>query len=439
MDCPIIESRHPQYAQVGYYFGMGYSPPANSACPDLIVLHPGSGYLNVFAYQTSLGLKKLLWRERVNCSAGVDLFGELPPLLGRHPLRLETPTALLADPASGGFLLVPGQRQSQRDRAWVERQLQQALPYPPQELHWRTRSGPAQVEIFWLPREWVRSQSDALSRLGLSLKEIYPRASLWREEAGKSVTQQPCLLQEADALHVFDEGLVHRSAPLPADPQAAAQAQQLERLALDTRATGVARKMPGESEEALAERVLKLWLDGSDAIHLADGRWAAWAVWQPALILSAAVAVLVAVTAAGLGTQIARMDTALEGLSRDQRKLAPVERKFAEMESSVRSDRKYVVAARILDKSALPLDALNRVTAALPDKYWVQHLKFTGETLEFSGRGGGNEDVIRLLGRQGIEASAVVSTNAPAPVDQAGADGFNVRLELNKLTGGGAR
>ncbi|MCX7175971.1 MAG: PilN domain-containing protein [Proteobacteria bacterium] len=378
---------------------MSQSLPASSACPDLVVLYPGAGYLNVFAYRIGIRLKTLLWRERVQCSPGVDPFAELPPLLARHPMRLETPAALVADPASGGFVIASGQSSSHRDQVWIERQLQLALPYPAQELHWRTWAAEAKVEIFWLPRAWGKIQTEALATLGLRLSEIYPRAALWREEAGKSLAQQSCMLQEADALHVFNGGLVQRSAPLPADTEAAAQALQLERLALGTNAAGVTRKAPTESEEALCQRVLALWLDGSDAIHLPVGRWAGWAAWQPALRLSAACVALVAVAAIGLSYLNASMENNLESLGREQRKLAPIEQKFMEMERSVRSDRKYIAAAKILDGSALPLDALNRISAALPDKYWIQHMQIKGEALDLTGRGGGNDEVIRLLGR----------------------------------------
>jgi len=409
------------------------SRSAPTACPDLIVLYPGAGHVDVFAYRIGLSVKALLWRERVTCPAGVDPFAALPPLLRRHALRLETPTALVADPAIGGFLLLPGPAHAQRDRIWIERQLALALPYPPQELHWRTRAGSAKLELFWLPKAWAGSQSDALARLGLRLDEVYPRAALLREEAEKSAAQQPCLLQEADALHVFDQGLVQRSTPLPTEAEAAAQAQHLERLALGSNTANL-RKLPGQSEEALAARILALWLDGSDAIHLAVGRWASW---RPALTLSAACAVLVAIAAIGLSWQNAAMENALEGLSRDQRKLAPSAQKFIEMERSLRSDRKYLEAAKALDKSALPLEALNRVSAALPDRYWVQRMQFKGNTLDLAGRGGGSDEVIRLLGRKGIEA--VVSENAAGSAAQAGTDAFSIRLELNKLPGGGGR
>lgn len=412
------------------------SHPLASACPDLIVLYPGSGHLTVLAYRIGLRLKAPLWRERVTWSADIDLVAELPPLLARHPLRLETPTALVADPASGGFLLVPGQGNAQRNLAWVERQLELALPYPPQELHWRTRTGSARVELFWLPKTWIKSQADALLRLGLCLKEIYPRASLWREEAGKSPAQQPCLLLEADALHVFDDGLVQRSVALPAEAEAASHAQQLERLALGTNAAGAVRRPPAESGEALAQRVLALWLDGSDAIHLSVGRWASW---QPALKLSAACATVVAIAAIGLSSLNAAMESTLDGLTRDQRKLAPIEQKFTQLERSMRSDRKYAEAARALDGSLLPLATLNRVSAALPDKYWIQHLQFKGETLDLTGRGGGNDDVIRLLGKSGIEATAITAENVPTPADKPGKDGFNIRLQVKKQPGGGAR
>lgn len=410
-----------------------------SACPDLIVLYAGSGYLDVLAYRLGLRLKSLLWRERVRWSGGGDLVAELRPLLARHALRLGTPAAMVADPSIGGFLLLPGHGNAQRDQAWVERQLELALPYPPPELHWRTRPGSGRVELFWLPKSWVKSQADALSKLGLSLKEIYPRAALWREEAGKSPTQQPSLLLEADALHVFDDGLVRRSAPLPAETEAAAQAQQLERLALGTNTAGVVRKAPVESDEARAQRLLALWLAGDDAVHLPVGRWASLASWRPALALSAVCAALVAIAAIGLSSLNAAMENTLEGLARDQRKLAPLEQKFTEMERAVRSDRKYVAAARALDSSALPSEALNRISAALPDKYWIQHLQFKGETLDLAGRGGGNDEVIRLLGKKGIDATGITSEHVPGAADKAGGDVFNIRLELNKQSGGGGR
>jgi hypothetical protein len=415
------------------------SRSSQSACPDLIVLYPGAGHLNVLAYRIGLRLKALLWRERVKCPAGVDPFADLPAVLGRHPLRLETATALLADPATGGFLLLPGPVKAQRDRVWIERQLGLALPYPPQELYWRTRPGSARLELFWLPKAWANSQAEVLAKLGLRLDEIYPRAGLLRQEAEKSTVQQPCLLQEADALHVFDQGLVQRSAPLPAEAEAAAQAQQLERLALGLNAASL-RKVPGESEEALARRILDVWLDGSDAIHLPVGRWAGWpggASWQPALTLSAACAAVVAMAAIGLSWQNAAMENTLEGLSRDQRKLAPVAQKFAEMERSVRSDRQYLEAAKVLDKSALPLEALNRVSAALPDKYWVQRMQFKGNALDLAGRGGGNDEVIRLFGKKGI--AAVVSEQPAVSPGPAATDAFQIRLDVNKLPAGDGR
>ena len=406
----------------------------SSARPDLIVLYSAAGYLNVLAYAIGLRMSAPLWRERVKCSASGDLIAELPPLLARHPLCLETATALVADPASGGFLLLPGGNHVERDPVWVERQLELALPYPPQELHWRTRAGPGQVEIFWLPKASVKAQRDSLARLGLRLNEIYPRAALWRDEAERSLGQQPCLLQEADALHVFDEGLVRRSTPLPEESDAAAQAQQLERLALGTNAGSVVRKTPGESEETLARRILALWLDGSDAVHLPVGRWPAWASWKPALTLSAACAALVAIAAIGLNLRGVALESTLEELARDQRKLAPVEQKFMEMERSIRSDRKYVEAARVLDKSVLPLDALNRVSAALPDGYWIQSMQFKGNSLSLAGRGGVNDEVIRLLDKK--EIAAVAAENAAGSPDNPGPNAFSVRLDLNKLPGG---
>jgi len=410
-----------------------------SACPDLIVLYTGTGHLNVLAYRIGIRLKALLWRERVKCPAGVDPLAELPPMLARHALRLETPTALVADPAIGGFLLLPGPAQAQRDHVWIERQLELALPYPPRELLWRTRPGAAKLELFWLPKAWGNSQAEVLAKLGLRLDEIYPRAALLRQEAENSAAHQPCLLQEADALHVFDQGLVQRSAPLPAEAEAAARAQQLERLALGSSAANL-RKAPNESEEALAQRILNLWLAGSDAIHLSVGRWAGWpggASWRPALTLSAACAALVAIAAIGLSWQNAAMENTLGGLSRDQRKLAPIAQKSAEMERSVRSDRQYLEAAKVLDRSVLPLEALNRVSAALPDKYWVQRMQFKGNTLDLAGRGGANDEVIRLLGKKGMVA--VVSEYPAGSADPAGTDVFHIRVDLNKLPAGGGR
>lgn len=410
--------------------------PAASACPDLVVLYPGADYLNVLAYRIGIRLKTLLWRERVQFPAGVDPFAELPSLLARHPLRLETPAALVADPASGGFLLLRGHPDAHRNQAWIARQLELALPYPATELHWRTRAGATQVEIFWLPKALVRSQTEALAGVGLRLDEIYPRASLWRAEAGKSPAQQPCLLREADALHVFEGIWVQRSTPLPADTHAATQAQQLELLALATGAAHVVRNAPAESEQAQAQRVLALWLDGSDAIHPASGRWAGWASWRPMLTLTAACVAVVTVAAIGLGWLNATMETTLESLNREQRKLAPLEQKLAEMERSVRSDRKYLAAAKALDGSAPPLEALNRISAALPDKYWIHHLQLKGETLELAGRGGGDDEVIRLLGKKGLEASAMESAKTSPPADKSGQDGFNIRLELSRQPSG---
>jgi Tfp pilus assembly protein PilN len=167
------------------------------------------------------------------------------------------------------------------------------------------------------------------------------------------------------------------------------------------------------------------------------GRWAGWEAWRPALMLSAAGAVLVAIAAIGLTWQNAAMESTLEGLTRDQRKLAPIAQKFTEMERSIRSDRKYLEAAKVLDQSALPLEALNRVSAALPDNYWIQHLQFKGDTLDLVGRGGGNDEVIRLLGKKGIEAAP--PPNDPGSAVRAGTDGFNLRLDLNKLSSGGGR
>jgi len=412
------------------------SRSSQSACPDLIVLYSGAGHLNVLAYRIGLSLKALLWRERVKCAVGGDPFAGLPAVLGRHPLRLETATALVADPATGGFLLLQGPAEAQRDHLWIERQLEPALPYPPRELYWRTRPGAVRLELFWLPKAWANSQAEALARLGLRLEEIYPRAALLRQEAEKPAVQQPCLLQEADALHVFDHGLVQRSAPLPAEAEAAAQAQQLERLALGSNAVSL-RKLPGESEEALARRILDVWLAGSDAIHLPVGRWPGGASWRPALTLSAACAAVVAIVAIGLSWQNAAMENTLEGLSRDQRKLAPSAQRFAEMERSVRSDRQYLEAAKVLDKSALPLEALNRVSAALPDKYWVQRMQVKGNTLDLAGRGGGNDEVIRLFGKKGI--AAAVSEQVAVSPDPAGTDAFQIRLDVNKLPAGGGR
>ena len=414
------------------------SRSSQSACPDLIVLYPGAGQLHVLAYRIGIRLKAPLWRERVKCTAGVDPFAELPAVLARHPLRLETATALVADPATGGFLLLQGTAEAQRDRLWLERQLALELPYPAQELYWRTRPGAEKLELFWLPKAWGDSQAEALARFGLRLDEIYPRAALLRQEAEKSAVQQPCLFQEADALHVFDQGLVQRSAPLPAEAEAAARTQQLERLALGANASGV-RKLPGESEDALARRILEVWIDGSDAIHLPVARgilagWPGGAAWRPALALTAACAAAVALAAIGLSWQNAAMESTQEGLSREQRKLAPVLQKFAEMERSVRSDRQYLEAAKLLDKSALPLEALNRVSAALPDKYWLQRVQFKGNTLDLAGRGGGNDEVIRLFGKKGIEA--VASELAAVSPGSAGTDVFQVRLDLTKRPGG---
>ncbi|MFA6310286.1 MAG: PilN domain-containing protein [Sterolibacterium sp.] len=415
---------------------MSHRLPAASACPDLVVLYPGAGYLNVLAYRIGLRLKTLLWRERVQCPAGVDPFAELPSLLARHALRLETPAALVADPASGGFLLLRGHPGAHRDQVWIARQLELALPYPATELHWRTRAGEGQVEIFWLPKASVKSQTEALARVGLRLDEIYPRASLWRDEAGKSLAQQPCLLQEADALHVFEGVWVQRSTPLPTDTDAATRAQQLELLALASGAARVVRNAPAESEQTLAQRVLALWLDGSDAIHPAVGRGAGWASWRPMLTLTAACVALATIAVIGLGWLNATMETTLESLNREQRKLAPLEQKLSEMERSVRSDRKYLAAAKALDGSAPPLEALNRISAALPDKYWIHHLQFKGRTLELAGHGGGYEEVIRLLGKKGLEANVMDSANASPPADKSSQDGFNIRLELDQPPNG---
>ena len=416
---------------------MTQSLPASPACPDLIVLYPESGYLSVIAYQIGVWRKALMWRERVSFSANFDLSIDLLPLLARHPLRPGTPTALLVDPGNGGFLLIPGPPGAHRDPAWVARQLTLALPYPPEELQWRTRVATPKVEIFWLPKTWIKTQSEALSKIGLQLDEIYPRACLWREEVGKSLVQQSGLIQEADAMHVFEGGLVQRSAPMPNDGESATQAQQLERLALGGNA--VVRKPTPESEEALAQRILSLWLDGSESICLERGRFASWASWKPALTLAASLAGLAAVAAVGMNYQTAAMESTLDGLTREQRKLASVEAKFTDMQRSVRTDRKYVAAAQLMDKSPLPLEVLNRVTAALPDKYWIQHLQIKGEALEFAGRGGGNEEVIRLLGKKQIDATVVVVENLPSPGSSPDKDAFNLRVDPSKPAGGGAK
>ena len=396
--------------------------PADARCPDLIVLVPAAGFLHLFAFTSGLRGDELLWRETAPSGNRGDVAESLPGLLARHAMRLETPTTLVASAESGGFLLVPGLNNIQRNRAWVERQLDQALPFSPKELLWRTRAGSGLVEIFWLPAAWVKTQKDMLARFGLRLGEIYPRAALFREEVGSLGTP---LIQEADALHVFEQGMVRRSASQPAEPDAADRAEALERMALGKAGTGVSRKI-SLADKDLPARVLALWRDGSEAIFLTSGRWAAWA---PVFRLSAIFAALAAVAVIGLVWQNDSLERTSETLRRDYRKLAPLEKRAMELERSVSSDRKLVSSARLLDNSPMPLDVLKGVTAALPDKLWVQRMHFKDGVLELSGRGGDGDKVVKLLADKGFAAT----TGADAAV---GTDSFSVRLELTKSPGG---
>lgn len=398
-----------------------------SVCPDLIVLHPGSGNLNVFAFRVGIRAKSLLWREKLRCAANLDVASELQGVLTRHPMHPKTTTALIADPAHGGLFTVAGPSGVARDATWVGRQLELALSFSPTELHWRTRAKAGRVEVFWLPKVWARTQIDMLARLGLCLNEIYPRAALWREEAEKTLPQQSCVFLENDALHSFEGGLSVRSSPLPAQPAAAANAQQLEKLAMGNSAASSTKSVSVPPDDVLGQRLLGLWLDGSEAIHLETARWS---VWRPALSFAAACAFVAVVAAIVLSTLNARMEKTLDELTREQRKLATVEQKFADMERSIRSDRKYVAAAKQLDASPLPLEMLNQLSAALPDKYWIQHLQFKDGALELSGRGGSNDDVIRSFGKKGIEALASVMETAPGTSDKTSSDGFRVKVAL---------
>jgi len=402
---------------------MSDSSPAKVCCPDFVILLPAAGTLHVFAYEVGFRKRNLLWRERVPCPQGVDPADVLSGLLVPHPMREQTAAVLFAGPETGGFLLAAAAPSAHRDRPWIERQLAQTLPYAPTDLLWRSRAGEGRVEIFWLPLAWAKAQTDALARVGLCLDEIYPRAAIVRLETR---TQGVELIEEADALHVFELGLVRRSAPLPIGAEDAERAKALESLALGDEVL-TPRKAALAADPNLEVRLLSLWRDGAEAIVLAGGVWSRWPalnLWAPLLNAAAACAVLLVVIAGVVSWQNDALDSALTGMAGDHRKLAAADRRFVDLEQSLVRERKFNAAVKVLDASPLPYEELNAVSAALPDKYWIQRMTFKDGALELSGRGGASDEVAGALAKRGVAAKA------PDAAPGATADGFSLRVEL---------
>ena len=405
---------------------MSVCPPENSRCADLVIVLPLAGQVHVYAYACALRQQTLLWHEVAAQHAG-SLGAALAPLLAAHPLRLETAAVLFAEPQAGGFLLPAANADSHRDAAWMARQLQQALPYAAADLLWRSRAGSGQVELFWLPRAWVSTQVDALARVGLRLTEIFPRAALLRQEAH---AQGVDVLQETDALHVFEAALLRRSAALPALAEDAERARSLEALALGAD-SAVPRHVALAADPNLSVRLLSLWRDGAEAIFLASaaaGRWQRWpaaAPWAPLLDVAVACLMLLLVVAGMVQWQNDGLEDDMAQMERRYRKLAPAERKYVEVDTALRRERKLSAAARALDASTTPYETLNAVSQALPQKYWIQRLQYKERALELSGRGGSNADVVAALGDKGVVAQAVGGVAAD------GKDSFTLRLDLS--------
>ncbi|MDP2793542.1 MAG: hypothetical protein Q8O25_05575 [Sulfurisoma sp.] len=401
--------------------------------PDYLFLVSTAKSLDLFAVKQQVFRNaRLLWRESVETNGRQLNEQTLYAITSKHPVKSETEVVLVAPPGTGGTVVLPSVPNGQRNRSWLERQLSLALPFQPQEIVWRVRHCEGLIEIFWLPLAWVNSAQDVLKKAGLKLREIYPRAALFRNIDASSPTP-PFMIHEdipatGGALYGFADGLIRRTTELPIDEERANSQLVLERHSFEAVFGPVALRsetLPGGSHELFA-LLWTLWSDGRDGISIDANRWQ---VWQPILRIGAIISVLGGLAAAGLVLHLHYLEDNLHQLNQDYRTLVPVLARYKELERSTLLERRFLAAAAEMDRSPVPHAALSAITAALPDTFWIQKAIFRGGILEIAGRGGDNSAVVDLLGKNHLVATALSAEG------DASSDTFRVAVNLGPAEG----
>lgn len=411
----------------------------------------------------------------------------LRPLVLRWALPAATPVVVLAAPLLGGILAVTSPVARNKDRSWIDQELVKQLPFAPRELETGItllqRAGKQTAEVFWLPKGWVADLKAALGRIGLRLDEILARAQLLAplpvtnkpakkaKAAAKGLSKQEAVKQalkptqppasplppepvevliegegEALYLHCYRNGVALRSRTLPGEAQAAADAVQLELMALEgqgIKPVRLALRGPLSDLHAALLAAELGTLDITLAAPLPDLPAAFCAAWQRdvhgvwvmperkqllaklyrAGLALAAVGVLVC-GALSWATDDAKTES--DQLETEAKRLKPRYQKVVAIEKqAVEASRLLAAmdAANAASATPVPLDALFRVYEALPEKAWVTHFACRADgSLVVSGRGAKTDDVLAKLRLSPNIADAKVGT----PEENAPADAFAI-------------
>jgi len=401
---------------------MSNPPQPAERCPDLLFLAPSHTGLTVVALLSRFGRESVAWRERLAPPGGADsprLLGErLRELMTHRAIRPKTPIVLIAPPTVGGFLPLPAAQGVDRDREWVARQLSLQLPFAAEDLVWRTLAQPSGLEVYWLPRAWIKALSEAFERLGLSLLAVLPRTALLRPT---DIALPWCIRREDDGcVHVFRHGTALRSLCLPVDAEAEDQRLALELAALGAEEQRVEPWSATPAAETAA--LLAAWQRGNEAIDLQPGRWG---VWEPVWRLGLAIGFLALVAVSLIQFQKATQQEAIEDQARDHRKALEVRKKVMLLEKELRREQRLLDELAMIDASPTPLEMLAKVTEALPDGLWLHGLRFVDGRIELRGAGGEGERVVELLAAKSV-AATVIAVPEPPLAD----DGFAVAIAL---------
>lgn len=393
-------------------------PPSNPPRPpDLIFIAPSPGWLDVVACQTAGRDLPIVWQERQPLGEQGALAARLGDVLRQHALPAQTRAVLIVPPGVGGLAALPALAGVCREADWCRRQLELLAPYPLAEIRHGVRCGGGLAQLFWLPAAWLGQQQQQFRKLGLKLAEVYPRAALF--ETGCVSPGFDGVLCESSAqgelVYACRDGRVRQTAQLPPGLDATARQACL---------AGLREGVPPPAEMAVrapawGDSLPALWQDPGMAIP-ADGGSAS--LWAPFVRIALFAAAAIVVLAGALSWAIAAKEAALSQAVREKKKLAPAAQRFQELERSLREESAIVAAIKEIDAAPTPLPLLAQFTQTLPKQAWVQHMTYDGKAITMAGKGIGDDALIGLLQKAGLEAEKT----RPEPVPES--DDFRLRV-----------
>lgn len=315
----------------------------STASANLLFLALAPGTLDVIGCVENWRGLRVLWEERQSLPEATAAAARITEIAQRHALHPEARAVLLVPPGIGGILTRPGDCRAFRDPVWRQRQLELALPYAAADLLFDAHHIGNEVRFFWLPKDWVVAQKNALRKFGLRLEAVCPR-ELLNESTAESAPSAAPVWQEA----------------LPV-----------------------------------------LWQRGELSIE-PDLRPSAR--WRPFLRAATALLALAAIPLGVLSWKIAATEESIAAQAREKRQMAQKLKRYEELDRVLREEGAAVAAVGKLDAAPTFLTLLARFTQALPKEAWIGQMVFDGQSIVVSGKGISDADLMNRLQDAPFEA-----------------------------------